>query len=676
MPDVLRSCRVVTAYTEVHVGDPKANVDAMIQTLNDLFQNAVWPDVVAFPELSITGYTCADLFNQTVLLNAAKKELLRLAEQVDDYTVVVGIPLAVGHTLYNCAAVINNKKIVGIIPKTFLPNYKEFYERRWFAPAPKEMDYGADNLVLIGDQKVPFGTDLLFQNIHDQDCKIGVEICEDLWAPIPPSSYQAIAGATLLLNLSASNETVGKADYRRSLVENQSARLVAAYAYCSAGPTESTADVVFGGHCIIAENGTILKETQRFKDKDYIIADIDLEKLVNERRRTPTFNDSKQNLSKFIRTIPLDMGRLRFAKNTLRVENRFPFVPNDKNTLDQRCKDIFDIQVHSLMKRMQRVSGGRFTIGVSGGLDSTLALLVAVKACKKLGLPTSCIDAVTMPGFGTSAHTHDNANKLMDLLQVSQTTIDIRQLCLDAFREIGHKPFGIEIETNGVPVDLEWFQEQLRNLPAGSKDVVFENVQARIRTMLLMSRGFVLGTGDMSELAIGFCTYNGDHMSMFNVNCSVPKTLVKFLVNWVAEYEYIQSEMLISNVLKSIVETEISPELLPLGKNGEIVHSTETIVGPYMLIDFFMFQLVRNCFSPKKILILTTLTFPEFTPQQLKSWLKDFLMRFFKAQFKRDCVPNGPKAGSVSLSPRGDLRMPSDAEDDLWLQNLEGGDDD
>jgi len=658
MNNLLKTARLVVAYTEVKVGNPKDNVDAMIKVLDSLNPKRK-PDVILFPELSVTGYTCADLFNQTVLLEAAWRETLRLAAYVQDQIIVVGVPYAKGHTLYNCAAVLNNHRVVGLIPKTYLPNYKEFYESRWFYPASQEKCE-----IVEGD--IPFGIDLIFE--VNSSLKIGIEICEDVFAVIPPSSYQALAGATLLLNLSASNETVAKAEYRRSLVKNQSGRCIAAYAYCSAGPTESTTDLLFGGHCIVAENGSILQETERFKIEDSLVVDIDLEKLINERRCTPTFQDAQRRLpnNKF-RTV------IVYTSDTTicRKENKFPFVPSDPATLDKRCEEVFHIQVGALKKRMGQVLNKKFVIGVSGGLDSTLVLLVAIKACDQLGLPRTSIDAVTMPGFGTSDHTKNNADKLMELLGVARTTIDIREQCLETFRNIGHKPFGIDLDTNGdnsgAPVDLEWFQEELANLPQGATDVVFENVQARVRTMLLMSRGFVLGTGDMSELALGWCTYNGDHMSMYNVNCSIPKTLVKFLVNWVAESD---THGELHNTLKSIVATEISPELLPL-KDGKIVHSTESIVGPYPLIDFFLFHLVRNNFAPRKIAALAEGAFTEYAPAQIKDWLRDFLKRFFQSQFKRNCVPDGPKVGSVSLSPRGDWRMPSDAEVDLWIKDLE-----
>jgi len=664
----LNTVKVATAYPRVHVGDPVRNCIEIKQMLSDN-SHCRMADVVLFPELCMTGYTCGDLFNSSNLLAEALRQTEELSYDVGKQIVVVGLPFELNHTLYNCAAVLNDNRIIGIVPKTFLPNYKEFYESRWFYPAPDAIGM----LASIDYYDRPFGTDLLFQCESMPNFRIGVEICEDVWAPIPPSSFQAIAGATLLLNLSASNETVGKSDYRRNLIEQQSGRCVAAYAYCSSGPTESTTDLVFGGHCIIAENGSIVAETDRFKNSDVLVTDIDIEKLVNERRRTPTFSDSKKFLNKEYRTIPF---KLNCHKSLTRKIDPHPFVPSNPDTLHKRCEEIFNIQVCALAKRMETVIGNRndvkkkFVIGVSGGLDSTLALLVAVKAAKRLGLDPSCIDAVTLPGFGTSDKTKSNAQKLMNLLGVSSDCIDITSLCMQAFADIGHNPFGIKLEGTSAEREV-CLKFGLAKVPAGAKDLVFENVQARIRTFLLMSRGFVLGTGDLSEAALGWCTYNGDHMSMYNVNCSIPKTLVKFLVKYVADPE--NSGVELSTVLLDIVNTTISPELLPLGKDGEIVHSTEDVIGPYELHDFFLLHFVRNNFAPKKIALLAKHAFEEkYSMEEICKWLKVFLKMFFAAQFKRSCVPDGPKVGSVSLSPRGDWRMPSDASVNLWLKDLEG----
>ena len=665
MDKTLKTVRVTVAYPKVHVANPAKNFTKIQGTINSHPKS----DVILLPELCITGYTCGDLFNQSVMLEDALHYTRALATSVDQQVVILGLPFAVNHTLYNCAAILNRGKIVGIVPKSFLPNYREFYESRWFYPAPPP----SEQLVDVGyDCKyVPFGTDILFRSSTMPELVIGVEICEDGWAPISPSSFQAIEGATLLCNLSASNETVAKADYRREMVKQLSGRLTAAYAYCSSGPTESTTDLVFGGHCLIAENGSLLVETERFKTEDSITVDVDVEKLVNERRGSPTFNDSKKYSRNNFRTVYLSLSDSINLELCRKINPR-PFVPSDPLTLKARCEEIFNIQTCALAKRMEQVQGGRFTIGVSGGLDSTLALLVAVKAAQRNGYSLNCIDAITMPGFGTSDQTLNNAKKLMTLLGVSQEEIDIKPLCMRAFYDVKHNPFGtIDIQemTRKFPLTLDWnFDKELKTLPADAKDVTFENVQARIRTFLLMSRGFVLGTGDLSEAAQGWCTYNGDHMSMYNVNCSIPKTLVKFLVEYVANHDSTEE---VKEVLLDIVNTVVSPELLPLGDDGKIVHSTESLIGPYELHDFFLIGLTRNGFSPKKIAILAKLAFEDkYTSEEIKKWLSSFLKKFFFAQFKRSCVPDGPKVGSVSLSPRGDWRMPSDAESEAWLKDI------
>ena len=659
MNKFLKTVRVATAYPKVHIGNPFKNCDEILDCINKLTSEdgKVNADVLLFPELCVTGYTCGDLFENSCLLDDCVKAIDKLTSSLFGVNykkfVVIGSPFVLNDAIYNCAIVINNGSVIGIVPKTFIPNYKEFYEKRWFAAAPVEnqiVKFGKFNNVL-------FGTNILFKSVHMPELKIGIEICEDVWTPIPPSSFQAIAGATLLLNLSASNELVAKSEYRRMMIQQQSARCVASYAYCSCGPTESTSDLVFGGHCLISENGNLVAETEKFKDEDFICAEVDIEKLINERRKTPSFNDSKRFLQRKFETIHFFLEE---HKSNFSIDSH-PFIPKDPSKLEERCKEIFNIQICALAKRMMQVKGGKFVIGVSGGLDSTLALIVAERAATKIGLDPSCIDAVTMPGFGTSDKTLENASKLMNLLKTSRTLIDIKKLCIQTFNDIGHKPFGLN------PNSFD-FVYQLGNLPPNSQDVVFENVQARIRTMLLMSRGFVLGTGDLSELLLGWCTYNGDHMSMYNVNCSIPKTLVKFLVEY-ASKNIFSGE--ISETLMDIVETIISPELLPLNKDGEITHSTESIVGPYELHDFFGSCFIRSNFSPKKIAILAENSFDKYSKEEINKWLKVFLTKFFFAQFKRNCVPDGPKVGSVSLSPRGDWRMPSDAEVDGWIKDLD-----
>lgn len=663
----LNMVRVAMAYPKVHIGNVDLNVSEIknLITTNESLMSA---DVIVLPELALTGYTCADLFLQPILIKQALNGLLNLNNALYQWNrnalIVVGLPFDFNDKgdLYNCAAVIHDGKILGIVPKTFLPNYREFYEKRWFKPATLETGLKA-KVGFYGE--IPFGTDLLFTCGNLPELKIGIEICEDVWAPIPPSSFQAIAGATLLLNLSASNETVAKSVYRREMITQQSGRCGAAYAYCSSGPTESTTDLVFGGHCILAENGSLVAETKRFEESDVLIADIDVEKLASEKRKCPTFADSQQYLTRQFREIKFNGKFVGDHEDIARKINPMPFVPNDPVTLKNRCEEIFNIQVCGLMKRIQQIGpNGRYTIGISGGLDSTLAALVAYKAFNKLGWDTTHVDAITMPGFGTSSRTLENSKNLMIQLGFTSSLIDIRPLSFQTFQDIKHKPFNLELPTN------VWeFVQTLKDLPEGSKDVVFENVQARCRTMLLMNRGFVIGTGDLSELALGWCTYNGDHMSMYGVNCSIPKTLVKFLVKYVAENEIEDEEL--KDTLISIYNTIISPELLPLGADGQITHSTEDAIGPYELHDFFMFHFLRNSFAPSKIAILANYAFKgKYNCDTIVKWLKVFLQKFFTNQFKRSCIPDGPKVGSVSLSPRGDWRMPSDAEVSMWMNDL------
>ncbi len=656
--------RVSCVTPRVSVADPLANLKAILQAL-DL--TAVRDsDVVVFPELCITSYTCADLFLQTTLQEAtvfAVHELAR-AMAARPQLIVVGLPVAHENSLYNCAAAVHGGKVLGIVPKQFIPNYKEFYESRWFSGArggePSEIDFGGT--------RVPFGIDLLFEA---GKAVVGIEICEDLWMPIPPSSFQAIAGANVLVNVSASNETIGKSAYRRDLVVGQSGRCIAAYAYSSAGPTESTTDLVFGGHCLIAENGSLVKESPRVGDgqplnrETYAItADVDLQRLQSDRQFTTSFDDCVRHLPAPYRRIPFT---LRTAMTGLqRTVPATPFVPQANAELHRRCAEIFGIQQSALAKRLERVSGS-LNIGVSGGLDSTLALLAAVKTCDLLGRDRTTVRGLTMPGFGTTPETQRNAVDLMQHLKISHETIDIRELCLESFRALSHSPFGIDC----TKLTVSQLQSQLQQLPDDKRtDLVFENVQARLRTFLLMSRGFVLGTGDLSESALGWSTYNGDHMSMYNPNGSIPKTLVRFLVEYVAEHEFSGA---VRDTLLSIAQTPISPELLPLSAEGKIAQSTEQSLGPYELHDFFLYHFIRGGCSPEKILFLSRsakFSVP-YSREQIASVLRTFYRRFFSNQFKRTCVPDGPKVGSVSLSPRGDWRMPTDAEATLWLKSLE-----
>jgi NAD+ synthase (glutamine-hydrolysing) len=661
--------RVAAAVPQLRVADCAHNVERILHLMGRAEAEGV--AVVVFPELCLTGYTCADLFLQTTLQHGAVEALAELARRsVGVYSglAVVGLPVVADDQLFNCAAVLHRGKLLGIIPKTFIPNYSEFYEGRWFAPAAT----ARSRQVLVNRQPVPFGTDLLFEADDVEGLVIGVEVCEDLWVPIPPSSFQALGGATLLLNLSASNEVIGKAAYRRQLVVGQSGRCIAGYVYASCGVSESTTDVVFGGHCLIAENGTLLAESKRFQRQDTLLAtDIDLARLRTERLRINSFGDGRlyPGAGNTITRMRFGLGKPARPRRLSRPVEAHPFVPRAQEQLRERCEEIFQTQVAGLVRRLEYLaSGGRrppdLTLGISGGLDSTLALLVACKTMDALELPRACIRAFTMPGFGTTSRTLSNATALMRELGVTATVVDIRALCLEQMRALGHKPFGIDLQG----LSDEEVMAKLRQVPADKRhDLVFENIQARTRTSILMNSGFVIGTGDLSEAALGWCTYNGDHMSMYNPNCSIPKTLVKFLVRWAALNEF---DGAVRTTLLDIVATEISPELLPTGEDGQAVQATEEIIGPYELHDFFLFHLLRTGATPEKVLYLAEhARFDRpYSPQQVRRWLKVFVQRFFANQFKRSCVPDGPKVGSVSLSPRGDWRMPSDAQTALWLR--------
>jgi NAD+ synthase (glutamine-hydrolysing) len=658
--------RVTAASHPTQVADPAANAQAILHRLAEFPDS----DVVVFGELSLTGYTCADLFLQETLVRGALDALVQLATATAgrQQLVVVGLPIRVGDRLYNAAAAVSDGRLLAVVPKQYLPNYQEFYEARWFAAADGSEPETVE-IAPFGD--VPLGIDLL---LCSDALQIGIEICEDLWMPVPPSSLQAAAGANLLLNLSASNELIGKAAWRETLVRSQSGRCIAAYAYASAGPTESTTDVVFGGHCLVAESGSLLAESQRigrdgcaWLEASHATADIDLERLAHDRQLMGSWQLAARAAAPQFRRVPLAIQRI--GRGERRRIDAAPFVPAAGQELHARCQEIFGIQCAALAKRLSRLSpDSPLQIGVSGGLDSTLALLVAVKTCKQQGWPTSRIHGITMPGFGTTQRTLQSARQLMQGLGVTSDEIDIRQICLDTFVAIGHQPFGISLQG----LDAQQLQTRLQAVPKDQRnDLVFENVQARVRTLLLMSRGFVLGTGDLSEQALGWSTYNGDHMSMYNVNTSIPKTLVKFLVEYAAEYEF-QDQ--VREVLLGVVATPISPELLPAGADGEIEQSTEGSLGAYELHDFFLYHMLRFGYSPKKILHLAELArFSQpYSASEIRDTLTIFVRRFFANQFKRSCMPDGPKVGTISLSPRGDWRMPSDAEAAAWLRELEG----
>ena len=634
--------RVAVATPAMRVADVDSNTNEILTSMRHAAEHQC--RVIIFPELCITGYSCGDLFYQSVLQRAALSALERVvaATELLECTAVVGLPVNLGGTLYNCAAVVSSGKLAGLVPKTYLPNTSEYYEKRWFASGKGN----SANEITLNGQVVPFGLDLLFRFQHLPEAIMGVEICEDLWSVQPPSGYQALAGATILANLSASIEAVGKSEYRRRLVQSQSERCIAAYCYAAAGPGESTTDYVFGGQSIIAENGAILNEAERFSfESKALINDIDVGKLVSERQKNSSFT-SVTTQQKF-RVVEISVKQEE-TDRLLRPVAPLPFVPAGASDVDARCREVFDIQTTALAKRLLHTGLRSAVIGVSGGLDSTLALIATVKTFDKIHLPREGVIAVTMPGFGTTKRTLENAERLGTLLGCSLRVIPIDAAVRQHFHDIGH-------------------DEMLRN-------VTYENAQARERTQILMDianqmNGLVVGTGDLSELALGWCTYNGDHISMYGINAGIPKTLVRHIVEWAASTEFSGD---LSGVLGDIADTPVSPELLPPDEDGNIGQHTESVVGPYLLHDFFLYYAIRLSMPPAKILLYAREAFRgKFSETDLHHWLAVFYRRFFQQQFKRSCMPDGVKVGSVSLSPRGDWRMPSDAEARIWLENVE-----
>lgn len=631
--------KVASAVPTVKVADCRHNAGQMAEMIADAANQNV--EIIIFPELSITGYTCGDLFAQSVLLEEAEKSLEWLVAETQSLPVIsiVGIPHPHNGSLINAAVVFQSGKILGVVPKTFLPNYKEFYEKRWFASALQTPEC----VTSICGQRVPMQRDMLFAT---GNTTFGVEICEDLWSTIPPSSFLSLEGAEIVFNMSADNDCVGKHSYLRNLVKQQSARCIAGYVFSSCGFGESTTDVVFAGTSIICDNGSIIAEGERFAmDRRMTVGEIDVESIRNDRRVNTTFAESRGLHSRQAVTINT-LPQTPSALNLTRTVNPLPFVPSGSK-LDSCCEEIFAIQSTGLAQRFAHTHTETAVIGISGGLDSTLALLVAVNTFDKLHKDRKNIIGVTMPGFGTTDRTYTNALCLMKSLGVTIREISIKDSCIQHFNDIGH-----DINVH---------------------DVTYENSQARERTQLLMDianqrNGMVIGTGDLSELALGWATYNGDHMSMYGVNASVPKTLVKHLVAWIANR---LDDETAKTTLLDIVDTPISPELIPADKNGNIKQKTEDIVGPYELHDFFLYNLLRHGFSPKKIFALAQIAFDgEFDNATIKKWLTTFCRRFFNQQFKRSCLPDGPKIG-LSLSPRGDWRMPSDATSRLWLDECE-----
>lgn len=633
--------KVAVSTPELRVADCEFNKERMIEKAEQM--EAKGASLVVFPEFSLTGYTCGDLFLQDTLVKGAEAALYSYLKETESINIVtvLGMPLDHKGRLYNVAAVICKGKILGLVPKTHIPNYGEFYEARQFSAGPKD---AVEHFFSWGEG-VPFGARLLFSHETYENFTFGIEICEDLWTPAPPSASLAMAGAHILINLSASDELTGKAHYRRELVKSQSARTLSAYLYADAGEGESTTDMVFSGHNLIVENGTILRESKPFAKEKDLVTEVDLGRLHNERRRMSTFlNPIHEESQMKLLTFKLPVQN---ETELTRTFERTPFVPSDRANREERCEEILDIQSYGLVKRLRHTNCRHAVIGLSGGLDSTLALLVTVRAFDRIGLPRQGITCVTMPCFGTTNRTYDNALKLADELGAKLREINIEDAVRQHFKDIGH--------------DIE------------KQDVTYENGQARERTQILMDvanelGGMVIGTGDMSELALGWATYNGDHMSMYGVNSSVPKTLVRYLVQF---YGDTCGNDKLKQVLYDVLDTPVSPELLP-PKDGEIAQKTEDLVGPYELHDFFLYYVLRLGYGPEKIFRLAVPTFEgEYDRETIWNWLSVFCRRFFQQQFKRSCLPDGPKVGTVSVSPRGDLRMPSDASYALWQAELD-----
>ena len=628
--------KVAAATPDIRVADVEFNTQNIINAMEEAQKNGA--KILVFPELCVTGYTCSDLFDHSVLLKASRKALLEIAENTNDkdMLVFVGAPLEVNGKLYNVATAMNQGEIIGFTTKTFLPNYGEFYEMRQFTPGPQTV-----REITFEGKKIPFGPQILFQAEGMEELVVAAEICEDVWSPVPPSIQAALEGATVIVNCSASDETIGKDTYRRALISGQSARLISGYIYANAGEGESTTDLVFGGHNIIAENGTVLKESSRYVN-EIIYSELDLQRITGERRKNTTFQ-------------PLDEETLVRVPFTIEETKTFltrtfpkkPFVPSDEQTRAQRCEEILTIQAMGLKKRLAHTNARTAVVGISGGLDSTLALLVTARAFDMLGRDKKDIIAVTMPCFGTTDRTYQNACEMSKKVGATLIEVPIADAVNVHFRDIGHDP--------------------------EDHSVTYENCQARERTQVLMdiankTWGMVIGTGDLSELALGWATYNGDHMSMYGVNASVPKTLVRHLVKYAADDT---KDEALKNVLYDVLDTPVSPELLP-PKDGDIAQKTEDLVGPYELHDFFLYFMLRFGYEPSKIFRIACMTFDgEYDKETIFKWLETFCRRFFSQQFKRSCLPDGPKVGTVALSPRGDWRMPSDACVAVWMRDLE-----
>lgn len=632
--------RVGATSPRLYLANPLKNAKELINQIKKA--NEQDTAIIVTPELSITGYTCGDLFFQERLLTDAKLALQEILEETKtlDIISILGMPIRHDNQLLNCAIVIHQGKILGIVPKTYIPNYQEFYEARWF---DSSNNLQTQEITLL-NQTVPISKNLIFQDTKEEKYTFAVEICEDLWTVNPPSNNHALNGATIIFNLSSSNELIGKHEYRKSIIQAQSAKTISAYIYTSSGIMESTSDILFGGTTLIYEDGTLLKENNRFElESTLTTADIDVDRLQHDRIKNKSFMKNLEISNDKIIKVNI--------KNKLKELNRtydeYPFVPGNIKKRDKRCEEILNIQATALARRLIHLNNSKCVIGISGGLDSTLAFLVIIDAYKKLNKSTKDIIAITMPGFGTTDRTYQNAINLVREYGATLKEISIKEATTVHMKDIG--------------------------LKENDRSVAYENAQARERTQILMDvsnkeGGLVIGTGDLSELALGWCTYNGDHMSMYAVNASIPKTLVRYLVAWFKDKEKDHKK----EILQDILATPISPELLPPTESGKILQKTESAIGPYVLHDFFLYHFLRLGESPKKIYMLACLTFKDsFSKEEIKKWLKVFITRFFTQQFKRNCMPDGIKVGSVSLSPRGDLRMPSDADLEAWLKDLE-----
>lgn len=631
--------RVGALVNKLSLGNVIENAKEISRQIKKAYEAGV--EIIVTPELSLTGYTCGDMFLQDKLVKDSIIGLEYVLSETKSLNIIsiIGMPISTNNALFNCGVVINRGKLLGIIPKTYIPNYKEFYECRWFSSS---LNLNINEIELLG-QKVPIGCDLLFQDRKNPNITFAIEICEDLWVVTPPSNDYAKSGATIIFNLSSSNELIGKHNYRKNLISSQSSKTISAYIYASSGMLESTSDILFGGASLIYENGTLLKEGERFLTESNIIyQDIDVLRLVNDRRVNKSFNFSSDN--KIYRRINIDIHN-----NISKLErkySKYPFVPKDDILRNERCLEIINIQSNALARRLIQLNYPKCVIGMSGGLDSTLAFLVTVRAFEKLNLDNKNIIGITMPGFGTTDRTYNNSIKLVESYNATLKEINIKEACTIHMKDIGLNPT--------------------------DRSITYENIQARERTQILMDvanmeKGIVIGTGDLSELALGWCTYNGDHMSMYSVNSSIPKTLIRYLVKWFMDNE----KGIRHDVLKDILSTPISPELLPPDKYGNIVQKTENSIGPYVLHDFFLYHFLRHGVRPKKLYFLALHTFDDFSREDILNYLKVFINRFFIQQFKRNCVPDGIKVGSISLSPRGDLRMPSDMEYKSYLKELD-----